>query len=203
MARRSDHTAAELSSLIIDAAEAIIREEGLGKLSVRRIAARIGYASGTLYQHFADMPDLVLHVNGRTLARLEAAMHDAGQAETPAEKLHAYASIYLDFVRSNARQWAALFEYSRETDDPVPVWYGARIEALVGMITECFAGLSQAGASSPRHAAEMVWASVHSVCSLDAAGKLPLVADRPLDRLVHDLVDVHLSAYLANPKDQA
>ena len=43
MARRSDHTRDELRRMALDAARAIVEEDGLRGLSTRRLAKAIGY----------------------------------------------------------------------------------------------------------------------------------------------------------------
>ena len=48
---------------------------------------------------------------------------------------------------------------------------------------------------TPRQAALMVWASVHSVCSLEGRGRLNLIMHTDLESLIHQLVGIHLKAY--------
>jgi len=62
----------------VDAAEAILCEEGDAGVSARRIAQRAGLKTQLLYYYFRTMDDLLLavvrRVNGRRLERFEAAM---------------------------------------------------------------------------------------------------------------------------------
>ena len=44
----------------IEAAEKIVKEEGLGALSLRRVADAAGYNSATLYNYFDDLEYLTL-----------------------------------------------------------------------------------------------------------------------------------------------
>lgn len=180
--------------MIVDAAEKIVLDQGVGALSVRRITGAIGYSPGTLYQHFSSIGAVVTRLNDRTLGRLEDAMHAHDAALPPAERLYNFAAVYLSFIRANTRAWAALFDMRRDPNEPVPGWYADRINRLIEMIAGCFAAMGQ-GQTTPRRAAEMVWASVHAVCSLEAAGKLPLVSERGLDDQVRDLVAVHIAAF--------
>ena len=69
MARPTKHTADDVTRMVVDAAEALARQEGLRGLSLRKIAAEVGYAPGSLYNVIGDLDDIVLHFNARTLDR--------------------------------------------------------------------------------------------------------------------------------------
>ena len=72
MARRSEHSLEELKALVLDAAETIVIDEGFSELKVRKIAMEIGYTVGSIYMVFANMADLIMHINARTLDALAA-----------------------------------------------------------------------------------------------------------------------------------
>ena len=72
MARRADHTREELANLVVSAAEKLARKEGLRGVAMRRIAAEIGYAPGSIYNAVGDLDRVILRVNARTLERLRA-----------------------------------------------------------------------------------------------------------------------------------
>ena len=44
----------------VEAAEKILKEEGIPGVSIRRIAAEAGYNSATLYNYFQDLDELIL-----------------------------------------------------------------------------------------------------------------------------------------------
>ena len=62
MARRSEHSQEEIKRMVIQAAETIIVEDGLGKLKARNIALEIGYTVGSIYMVFDSMGDLITHL---------------------------------------------------------------------------------------------------------------------------------------------
>ena len=55
--RRERHRA-EARRSILDAAEALLIEDGLETFSIRRLAQRSGYSAPTLYHHFRDKDGL-------------------------------------------------------------------------------------------------------------------------------------------------
>jgi AcrR family transcriptional regulator len=198
MARRNDHTREQLRALILDAALDLIEEDGVAALSTRKIAQKIGYTSGTLYQHFDDIRSIVLAVNARTMQGLIDAMAGSGPSlpADPADRVHAYADIYLAYVKAHRNAWDAMFAWRRSEGEAVPDWYARQIATLVELVGDCFAKI-EAGpdAGTPQEAARLVWASVHSVCALESGGRLELIMQTPLEPLVHRLVTIHIEAY--------
>lgn len=53
--------------LFIEAAEGLLRKEGPGGLSIRKVAAEAGYNSATLYNYFQDLEHLTLFASVRYL----------------------------------------------------------------------------------------------------------------------------------------
>lgn len=180
--------------MLVVAAEEIVVQEGSARLSVRKITRRIGYSPGTLYQHFAGIDDLLIQVNGRTLEKLAQALRSGDVMAASEVRLHNFARVYLAFVRQNERLWGALFQFARDEDQETPEWYRRKLDVLIDTVAGAFEGLGLSDHAERRAAAEMIWASVHAVCSLDASGKLPLLSGRSLERLIDDLVSVHISA---------
>lgn len=48
-----------MKGYFIDAAKKIVREKGVAELTVKKVAARAGYAPGTLYNYFNDLNELL------------------------------------------------------------------------------------------------------------------------------------------------
>jgi len=70
---------------ILNAAEMLIRERGVGAMSVADIIAASGTSAGAIYHHFESKQDIVLAIAERTLARpIEAAIQETGPV-SPAE----------------------------------------------------------------------------------------------------------------------
>lgn len=69
----------ERATLILQAAEAVFAERGYRDTSMDEIAARVGVAKGTVYQHFASKEELVFALFE---SELEAAQHMVEQAVT-------------------------------------------------------------------------------------------------------------------------
>ena len=188
MARRSDHAPKELKRLALEASRAIVSEEGLRGLTVRRVAERIGYAPGTIYNLFANLDDLILQLNGATLDALTAELAGAARAE-PALRPARLVDAYFDFVESRPRLWSMLFEHRLPEGAALPDWYKPKLTALIALVAEALAPLMPENSTREREAATVtMWAGLHGISTLAVASKLTLVAETEPRELGHLLV---------------
>jgi AcrR family transcriptional regulator len=188
MARRSDHAPEALKQLALEAARAIAVEEGLRGITARRVAERIGYAPGTIYNLFANLDDLIVHVNGMTLDALSQALGEAATAplETRAGRL---VDAYFDFVERWPMLWSLLFEHRLPEGSDLPDWYRPKLAALIARVAEALSPLMPERAEAERQATiATMWAGLHGISTLAVSSKLALVVDADPRRLGHLLV---------------
>jgi TetR/AcrR family transcriptional regulator len=76
--RRMAVAGSKMRTLFLDAAEAILRDEGYSEISARQVSTRAGLKAQLLYYYFKTMDDLILavirRINERRLKRFEDAM---------------------------------------------------------------------------------------------------------------------------------
>jgi AcrR family transcriptional regulator len=201
MARRADHSKEELARLVVDTAEELIAEEGIDKFSARSLSNAIGYTVGTLYHHFKDLDDIVTQVNTRTLVGLAQAFAGATPSDDPRQMLHNYADAFLGYIQLKRNLWNTLFEFRRKQGIDVPPWYVEAIASLIRIIAQCFIEIRpDLDEKVARQSGQLVFASIHSVVSLDSSGRLGLVMDRDIAKVVHELVDMHILAFTYREK---
>lgn len=194
MARRNDHAPDDLRRMALDAARALGAEEGLAGLTVRRVAERIGYAPGTLYNLFDNLDALILVLNGETLSRLAAALAAAADGE-PAARPRALVDAYFDFVEAEPKLWAVLFEHRLPDRVPLPGWYRDGLAALVdGAVAALAAVMAGWPERSRRDAVVAMWAALHGISMLAVSGKLGLVTGASPRLLGHLVVDRMIAA---------
>ena len=198
MARRSEHTREQLHELILNAAQQLIVAKGLAGLSARAIAREIGYTPGTIYLVFANLDDVILHVNARTLDRLRVPMQQAAaaHAESTDQLLH-IARAYAEFARAHPNLWRACFEHRLPETVPGPDYIDTRIGALVELIMGPLAQVSGAQGAALDAAAQALWSGVHGVCILTLTGKLHMVGGQATEHLTDDLVSNYLAGLTA------
>jgi TetR/AcrR family fatty acid metabolism transcriptional regulator len=74
----------ERATLILQAAEEVLSEKGYHDTSMDEIAARVGIAKGTIYQHFPSKEALIVALFERNARLLEQAIERIMQQELPA-----------------------------------------------------------------------------------------------------------------------
>lgn len=175
-------------ALVVTAAEAIAREEGLRGLGMRRLAAAVGYAPNSIYHAVGDLDQVVLRVNARTFARLHGALTRAiGPDATARENALRVAEAYLAFVAEAPRLWSLVPEHAMPTGDPFPDWYEEALSRTTGLVDTVLAPLLPDPAERGR-AVAVLWASLHGLASLSISGKLAVLTPEPPGALARMLV---------------
>jgi len=193
MAEKNERRA-ELKEKLISVATEQIRASGLGKLRARNVTAEAGCALGALYNVFADVDDLIVHVNSRTLARLHEAVSKANEEITePRTKLVGLAVSYLEFARTEPALWMSLFEHRMPAGASVPEWHLAEHAMLIQQIAEPLAALQpQLSKQQLAVRAKTLFSAVHGVVSMGLgdwfAGPGALAVEGELRLIVNAMV---------------
>jgi AcrR family transcriptional regulator len=198
MARRSDHSRDEIREMALSAAERIIREQGHGGFSARKVAAAIGYTVGTLYLVFDNLDDLILQVNDRTLDRLHARMLLEQAPHTDArERLLQLGHTYIQFANEDPRCWEMIFEHRLAQGQQTPGWFQLKVTLMFTLVEtqlEPLAGYHSA--EEIAQAARALWSGVHGICILANTGKLDAAGIASVQELTHFLMDNFLKGFM-------
>jgi len=196
MGRRSDHTREELQYLAVKAAIELLDSEGAEGFSARKVAAKIGYTVGTLYNVFGSYDNMLLQVHARTLDEWFAFLDSRLKRRGKADPLHVLAKGYVDFARAHQNRWFAMFEHVWK-DGVVPEWYNEKATRPL-VATEAII-LPRVGNDrrKARRAAHVLWAGIHGLCVLSLSRKLDLVESETLETLTHALIDNYLKGQVA------
>lgn len=194
MARRSDHTKEELIDLVIDGTMLLIEEKQTVKITARDIAKQIGYTPGTLYTHFANLDDIFLHVNARSLLQLRERLEsNIDNSDSPQQVLVNMGLAYLDFAREHKYRFQAMFTPRLpESVDP-PEYLQNEIDQLFGLLSEQLKRLEEVDESQLELGTRALWSGVHGVASLAIADQLftprPRLERNMVETLVRQFVD--------------
>ena len=171
MARRSEHSLEELKAMVLDAAEIIVIEEGFSALKVRKIAMEIGYTVGSIYMVFANMADLIMHINARTLDAIAAQLEQV-QDRSAEQSIETLAMTYLSYASQNFNRWCNTFEYPLPTDAEIPDWYQEKVDNVFATVQARFTELApELSEDHGKRAARALWCGVHGICMLSLTGK--------------------------------
>jgi AcrR family transcriptional regulator len=192
MTTKRDARRDDLKGRLIKATQSRIQSSGLGGLRSRDITADAGCALGALYTAFADLDELILHVNSITLERLGAALRqEATSAVEPGEKLKALAKAYLSFARDNRMLWAALFEHRMAPGVPVPEWHLAEHTVLIQHLVEPLAMLRPALDTPELLArARTLFSAVHGIVAISLEDRFIGLAPSDLESELLNFVDI-------------
>jgi AcrR family transcriptional regulator len=151
----------ELRQVLLEAAEALLRRDGAGRLSLREVARAAGVSHNAPYRHFPTRETLLAALATDGFRRLAAALRAGqGAAHGPAA-LVPLGRAYLRFADSNPALYRLMFsDGPRKSDHP----------ALAEAAHAAFAPLAEA--LPERGAAVGAWALVHGLAELLRDGQI-------------------------------
>ncbi len=188
-----------LQERLVAAAEAAIEAGGLAGLRARTLADAAQCSLGAIYGVFPDLDALILAVNGRTLAAMEAVMRGASQEGGPSGHLMRLALAYLGYAARHRARWRALFEHRMAGGGDVPAWY-AELQAASFSLIEAPLGALRPGMTAAQRAllARSVFAAVHGMVDLGLDEKVAAMPPNVLQAQIETVVSA-LAAGLSAP----
>jgi AcrR family transcriptional regulator len=169
-----------LRERLIKAAERAIAAEGLGGIKARPLAEQAGCAVGAIYNLVADLDELILLANGRTLAALESALASAvtrGRGPDWAiDQLVRLAVAYLAFASTNRLRWRTLFDHHLPAGKTVPQAYRDAQNGLFAYVERPVQELMPAITPERRALlARSLFSAVHGLIALGLEEKLQAI----------------------------
>jgi AcrR family transcriptional regulator len=189
----------DLRGRLIEAATARIIAGGLKGLRARDVTSDAGCALGALYNVFADLDDLIMHVNSMTLRRLEAEIGAVLKGvEDPGETLKILARSYLAFAREHEALWRALFDHHLPPDTAQPHWQLAEHEALIEHIVEPLTELQpHLDGRQLRIRSRSLFAAVHGIVSISLERRFVGIGEADLAVEVEQFVEIMVAGLKA------
>ncbi len=108
---RAGYHHGDLREALLEAAESLLREEGLGGLTLRACARRAGVSHAAPKHHFPDVSTLLSEVAARGFDRLAEALVTAREAAgaDPGRRFTAAARTYVKFARRHPAHFRLMF----------------------------------------------------------------------------------------------
>ncbi|WP_275786001.1 TetR/AcrR family transcriptional regulator [Pararhizobium gei] len=203
MSGRREEKREDLRARLIEAARNRIAADGLTNLRARDVTQDAGCALGGLYTVFADLDDLIFHVNSGTLKSLEATFALAEVKDrTPTDELRNLARGYLTFAVNHRHLWKALFEHRLSEGRESPQWHLDEHLFLMDVIAAPLVDL-QPGLSAEERAsrARTLFGAVHGVISISLEARFVGVPTEKLERELDDFVLTIAAGSKARQKD--
>ncbi|RUT72374.1 TetR/AcrR family transcriptional regulator [Flavobacterium cupreum] len=100
----------ETRSNILDAAYAIVKEEGWQGLSMRKIADKIEYTAPIIYEYFSNKDAILRELTGKGFMKLGRELESAkAKFEKPEEQIEAMWMAYWDFAFTDTEMYQVMF----------------------------------------------------------------------------------------------
>jgi AcrR family transcriptional regulator len=181
--RRRDPTPYELAQrsgqevlrrTLLDAASGLLVAEGPGALTMRRVAGAVGCSTTVLYTMFGGKEGLADALYREGFERLRRRLERVPD-EDPLARLRALAHAYRANALAGRASYGVMFQQAVPGFRPSAASLaaaGASLEVLTRTVRAAMdAGALRPG--DPQAVAEVLWAAVHGVVSLELAGHLP------------------------------
>ena len=149
---------------ILEATEALLLQEGVRGLSIRKLSERSGFSAPTIYHHFGDkrgLIDALLEARFQDVHELMSAIPRGGD---PARRLREMSGAFLRFALENPDHYRLLSTPRDAGSRGVPSAEAAR-DLVKGALEE----LASQGTLLTRDteaAFQVIWATLHGLISL-------------------------------------
>ncbi|MEI8596221.1 TetR/AcrR family transcriptional regulator [Photobacterium sp. Hal280] len=193
MARRNDHTREELISMTLEQVKKFLSEHPHHELSLRKVAAMIGYVPSTLVNVFGNYNLLLLHAVAQTMDELFAeAEKQLQQSESTTDALRKLAYCYLNFAVDNPYRWQLIFQHTMNGEE-LPEWQNERINNMINMLESLIRQLiPDQSETAVMEASRVLWAGVHGITLLTVDDKLFTATPVDGKALIDNLLDTYL-----------
>ncbi len=131
---------------IVDAAWALVREQGLAGLSLRDLARRAGITTPTVYSYFESKHAIYDAMFGGAAAEFAALMAQPYDTGDPRAALEVNARRFVEFCTADVARYQLLFQHTIPGFAPSTASYAPAVDAL----TACRDVLARNGFTDPR-----------------------------------------------------
>jgi len=173
----------DLKNALIKAGVEILSKEGVGGLSLRKVAKRAGVSHSAPYAHFKDRQSLIAAISTEGFRQLYDELDAAvlAHVNAPKEQLFEAAWAYVQFAMNNTDTFKIMFSGVLEKEKDYPSFVeisGKTFERVVEIVRVCQdAGILRSAPSEL--IAVSLWGQVHGIISLALEGQ---ITHRVLDR---------------------
>ncbi len=173
---------------VVQEAEQIADEVGLGRLTLTALADRLGVRQPSLYKHIDGLPGLHRAINVRAKIELAEVLARATVGRARGDAVTAVAYAYRGWAREHPGRYAA----AQPAPAPGDTHDEAAAAAVIGVLTAVLTGYDLHG-DDMIDAIRFLRAALHGFITLEApttrAFALPVDVDRSFDRLVRAVVN--------------
>jgi len=192
---------------ILAAARSLFLKEGVDRVTIRAICARVGVSAPALYRHFKDKREIIIAICNETFGRLLESFRRI-RAEEPLSALKQMMDAYVRFALAHRDEYRLLFiskdllmlEFSHDLNlnsDEDALRAGILgpliLQELAAHVGKCIErGILKRG--DPETMTDVIWSCGHGLASLIITH--PHFKERPHGALIAAAIDMTLNGLL-------
>ena len=166
----------DLKNALIKAGVEILAKEGVGGLSLRKVAQRAGVSHSAPYAHFPDKQSLIAAISTEGFNQLYNEIETAisPHAKTPKKQLIEGTQAYVRFALKNSDTFKIMFSgvLEKEKEYPSFVEISSKTFKLVMEVVQACQNVGVLPAAPTNLMAVSVWGQVHGIVSLALEGQI-------------------------------
>lgn len=190
-ADRRERDKQEMRRQVLDAAMHLFIADGYDKVSVRRIADRIGYSPGTIYLYFENKDDVFYHLHEEGFRRLIERQQEIIDEPDAATRLQRMGQAYVRFAIDNPEFYELMF-IIRSPLRKVDTEWGCGMQSL-DLLRQTIQACVESGQMKDvdvEMATFAIWSAVHGLASLVLRDRFKMVPEEQLPGLIDGVLGV-------------
>jgi len=180
-----------LREAILEAARKLCFADGVGGVSARKIARRIGCSATAIYGYYRSIDDVLHHLRLEGHALLAEAFQRVDASLPPVDRLRELGRAYYRFAVEHPKYYEVMF-LSRFDDAPRREFVQRELFTLLFLRDVVKEGMD-AGAiradRDPMTLANAIWSQIHGLASLAISGLVLLTAPGSAEDLLETVLD--------------
>jgi AcrR family transcriptional regulator len=166
----------DLKNALIKGGVEILSEEGVGGLSLRKVAQRVGVSHNAPYSHFPDKQSLIAAISTEGFKQLYSDLDAviSSYPDDPKRKVQECAWAYVQFAINNTDTFKIMFSGVLEKEKEYPALVEISYKTF-GRVVDMVRGCQEAGlfrSAAPELTAVAVWGQIHGIISLVLEGQI-------------------------------
>lgn len=193
---------AQMKRRILDAAMKLFVQQGFDNITMRNIAAAIGFSPGATYRYFESKDDIFFALRGEGFDRFYRRQLDGRTSGDPARKLREHALVYIGFALDHPEYYEIMFLMRAPVERAVEKKEWHATKKSLDLLRDDLREAAEAGllAGFDLEALTLLfWSSLHGVMSLLMSRRTAPHSSQSPEELATKVVDCLLQGCLKNP----
>jgi len=191
-----------MEARILKTALKLFAKNGLEDVTIRKVAAAIGYSPGIVYHYFRNKDAIFLRIREDGLAELHSQLHEAVESRTDFSRLTAYARTFLSFAFERPEYYEIMFLTNSPQAAATEHDKESSASDMFKLLTDEVRAAMEKGylrkSDRPRRISLLLFSSIHGLVSLAKRERLVISGDRSVKEALDESVDLLFEYFRTN-----